>query len=448
MDTIEPRDRGEQIAVFRAGIIGTLVHGELQRGELKRELKALSHRRFRPPGSDRTRSYAVSTLQRWLYAYKTGGIEALRPKERADKGHGRELTEQLKELLLEIRREHRHIPATVIRDTLIADGRMSARGPSISTIQRLYREHRLSRLPRGVTSEDGAHRLRWQMSHPGALWHGDVCHGPSILIGADRRPLRIHALMDDASRFVVALEAHHTEREIDMIRMLADTLRRHPRPDALYLDNGPTYSGEALSVACTRMDLGLLHARPYDPQARGKMERFWRTLRERCLDHLSGCGSLHDVNVRLSAFLDGFYHRREHASLLGKTPREVWTAWWAEHDEVQIDEEKLREALTIRKRRRIRNDSTIGHDGRDWEVDGVFLSSSMVTVAHCLLDAPSKPWIEHERRRIALHPVDPVANASRRRRVHAEPTVKNAHFDPATALLDRTVGRKPSRQED
>jgi hypothetical protein len=187
--------------------------------------------------------------------------------------------------------------------------------------------------------------------------------------------------MDDASRYVVALEARHTEREIDMIRMLADALRKHPRPDALYLDNGSTYRGEALSVACSRMEVGLIHAKPYDPQARGKMERFWRTLRERCLDHLSGCASLHDVNVRLWAFLDSYYHRREHASLIGRTPRQVWTSWWNDHDPVEVDEEKLREALTVRKRRRVRNDSTLGHAGGDWEVDGVFLSSSLVTVA-------------------------------------------------------------------
>ena len=90
------------------------------------------------------------------------------------------------------------------------------------------------------------------------------------MIGGQRRPLRIHELMDDASRYVVALEAHHTEQEMDMIGMLADALRRHSRPEALYLDNGSTYRGEALSLACMRMGVGLLHARPYDPQARGK----------------------------------------------------------------------------------------------------------------------------------------------------------------------------------
>jgi transposase len=189
-------------------------HTELRRGELKRRLRALSRQKFRPPGSDRTRTYGVSTLQRWYYAYKKGGLDALRPKQRADRGHGRELSPELKELLLDIRREHRSVPATVIRDTLIAQGQMQPETASESTIQRLYREHGLSRLPRGVAPEDGAHRLRWEAPHPGALWHGDVCHGRAITIGGQKLPLRIHALMDDASRYVVALEAQHTERAL------------------------------------------------------------------------------------------------------------------------------------------------------------------------------------------------------------------------------------------
>jgi putative transposase len=80
-------------------------------------------------------------------------------------------------------------------------------------VQRLYRE---AGLPRGHRP-DGHTRLRWQAEHARALWHGDVCHGPALRIGDTTKPLRIHALLDDASRFVVALEAHHSEREDDML---------------------------------------------------------------------------------------------------------------------------------------------------------------------------------------------------------------------------------------
>lgn len=111
----------------------------------------------------------------------------------------------------------------VILRTLVADGRLAAGVVSASTIQRLYRE---ANVPRGH-SADGHTRLRWQADQAGALSHDDVCHCPSLRIGDTTRPLRIHALLDDASRFVVALEAHHSEREDDMLGIFLGVLRRH-----------------------------------------------------------------------------------------------------------------------------------------------------------------------------------------------------------------------------
>jgi transposase InsO family protein len=98
-----------------------------------------------------------------------------------------------------------------------------------------------------------------------------------------------------------------------MLGILVRALRRHGPPDVLYLDNGSTYSGEILRTACARLGIALVHAKPYDAPARGKMERFWRTLREGCLDHLGEVASLHDVEVRMLAFLDRHYHVSPHA---------------------------------------------------------------------------------------------------------------------------------------
>ena len=88
---------------------------------------------------------------------------------------------------------------------------------------------------------------------------------------------------------------------------------------ALDLDNGSTYRGQTLSLACARMGTALIHAKPYDAPARGKTERFWRTLREGCLDFVGSLTSLHDLNVRLWAWLDEHYHRAPHAGLVGAT---------------------------------------------------------------------------------------------------------------------------------
>jgi transposase InsO family protein len=133
-------------------------------------------------------------------------------------------------------------------------------------LTRLYREAGLER----GTRPDGHTRLRWQAVHAGALWHGDVCHGPALRVGGTTMPLRIHALLHDASRYVVALEARHTERVADMLDLMLAALRRHGAPDGVYLDNGSTCRGDGLRLCCERLDITLVHARPGDAPARGK----------------------------------------------------------------------------------------------------------------------------------------------------------------------------------
>ena len=442
---LDPQDHAERVALFRSEIVGQLCHRELDHGELRRILVDLSQQRYRPPDSDITRTFSIPTLERWYYAYRKGGLPALRPAPRSDRGRALGLPPALREMLLDIRREHPSAGVPLILRTLIADGRLDPGTISAATLRRLYGESGLDK----IALRDGAGqklRLRWQAERPGALWHGDVCHGPTLVIDGQRRPLRIHALLDDASRYVVALEAHHAERELEMLGLLVRALRRHGAPDALYLDNGATYRGEALRLGCERLGITLLHARPYDAPARGKMERFWRTLREGCLDHFGSITSLDDVNLVLSAFVEEHYHKAPHAGLIGRSPAVVFAAAPPAADAF-VTEDKLRDALTVRERRRVHKDSTLSVDGVDWELDQAFLAGRVVTVARSLIDGGGEaPWVEYEGRRLVLHRVDPEANARRkrpRRRADETTTDKRAvAFEPSRALVERGARRK------
>ncbi|WP_437586908.1 helix-turn-helix domain-containing protein [Sorangium sp. So ce1000] len=446
-DPLQPKDQSEAVALYRSEIIGSLMHRELDRGELAEALADLSKQRFRPPRAHSPRTYSVPTLERWYYAYKAEGLEGLRPKPRKDKGRARELTPEQRQMLLEIREEHPSASVSLILDTLIAAGRIDKGAISATTVRRLYAEHHLDRVAlRDRTG--GKMRLRWQAEHPGALWHGDVCHASPILVNGSPAPVRIHALLDDASRYILAIEAMSAEREVDMLALFIRALRKHGAPDALYLDNGSTYRGHTLHLACERLGTTLIHARPYDAPARGKMERFWRTLRERCLDFTGALGSLHDLNVRLYAWVDEHYHRTAHAALFGKSPAQVYEAY--PHATDDLDERKLRDALTTQARRRVRRDSTLSMDGEDWETDLGFLAGRLVTVSRCLVTPNEPPWIEHEGKRFALHRVDPVKNAQRARSACNLDVAHEARvpFDPPKTLLDKALGRTPRGDEE
>jgi putative transposase len=442
-DTLGPKDHAEAVALFRAQVLGSMLSRELCRGERAVVLRELSAQRFRPPGSEVTRQYGVSTLERWLYAYRARGLAGLRPQLRSDRGVAQGLTDTQRQLICDIRRDHPGASASLILRTLVAEGRVCAGVVSANTVRRLLRDRGLDRvsLKHGAP---GGRRRRWQCERPSQLWHGDVCHGASLRIDGRAVPLRIHAMLDDASRYIVAIRALSSEREADMLALMVDTARRFGLPETLYLDNGSTYSGEVLATACARLEVKLTHARPYDPQARGKMERFWRTLREGCLDHIGEQSSLHDVQVRLLAFCDKHYHVTPHSALLGKTPAQVW----ATRIQRDVAEAALRDALTVRGTRRVRRDGTMSIAGIDWELDAGYLAGRKVIIARTLAEVTEPPWVEYDGKCLPLVRVDAQKNALRPgRRPRTARGIDAVPFDPAGALLQTLVHPSRHRKE-
>ena len=319
---------------------------------------------------------------------------------------------------------------------------LSKRQLSVATLNRLFAEHGLRRRRRKHTPGPVKERLRWEAADVGALWHSDVCHGPTLKSAGRRTPVRIHALLDDKSRYVVALEVHSQEREVEMLSMLGRAVVRVGVPAKLYVDNGSTYRGDALAETCSRLSMGLVHAKPYDPKARGKMERFWRSLREQCLDFVPTTATLHDVTVRLHAWLDEHYHRAPHAGLMGQSPERVWTHGPRVCRRWDFDE--LVKAFTTRSRRRVRGDNTLSIDGRSYQLDAGFLAGKTLDVAIPLppFEADAAPFAEYDGHRHELQPVDPVANAQRgRKRTETPQEPRKTGFDPPQVLLDAVTGR-------
>lgn len=442
--TFEPRDHAERVAIFRYGVISSMLTRDLAHGDLASMLRSISAQPHRPPNASCTRRYSVTTLERWVYRYKRGGLDALRPNARADRGRGRDLTAEARELLLEIRRENPSASVPLILQTLQVDGRIDPSTISASTLRRLYHQEGLPL----VASEHAEHaqktRLRWQTLRPDALWHGDVCHGPTLVVAKRGIPTRIHALLDDHSRYVVALRVYSTEQEVDMLDLFINALRIYGKPDGLYLDNGPTYRGDALQVLCARLGISLLHAKPYDPQARGKMERFWLTMRRQVLDYCENAESLSALQTRLNAWLDRHYHATSHGSLFGKTPATVYLPEAREME--RVDDTVLRDALRVTETRKVRKDTTVSIDGRIYELDQGWLAGREINVHWSALDNPIQPWAEYEEKRFELYLVNPEANSTRKRPTRQErPETKpkrSLSFDPSHAPNNDTTAKE------
>ncbi|AEI61942.1 putative transposase [Corallococcus macrosporus] len=261
MDELVPKDHGEEIAVFRSQVIGPVVHRQLTRGELRGALRELTRQKFRPPGAERTWHFSMPTLERWYYRFRRHGLAALRPQPRKDAGRAKALDERQKQLVCDVRREHLSASAELILTTLVRQGRVREGAVSAATVRRLLAERGLDRVSLRGTGE-GVERRRWEAAYPGALWHGDVCHGPVLTGGTKWEPLRIHALLDDRSHYVVALEARSTEREDDMLGLLVRAARQHGVPETLYLDNRSSWAPSGRWPTSTGAGPSTLTGRP------------------------------------------------------------------------------------------------------------------------------------------------------------------------------------------
>jgi hypothetical protein len=154
--------------------------------------------------------------------------------------------------------------------------------------------------------------------------------------------------------------------------------------------------------------------------------------------------SLHDMQVRLLAYIDQRYHVAPHASLMGQSPLAVY-----EHgtstDSPELTEAHLADALTLHGTRRVRRDGTLEVGGVTWETTVGFFAGRNMVVGRSLLDTTSIPWLEHEEQRYLLHRVDPVANAKRTREPIANRRPKrglDVPFDPPSALLAAMLAPK------
>ncbi len=199
-----------------------------------------------------------------------------------------------------------------------------------------------------------------------------------------------------------------------------------------------------LVTACARLGITLLHAKPYDAPARGKMERFWRTLREGCLD-LSALASLHDVEVRSSPSSTSTTTRRRTPRSSARAPGAVFAA--APRVPSSLDEEKLRDALTVRERRRVRRDTTVPSAAST----GSSTRASSPAASSPSLAASSTPTSRRgsSTRASASRciPVDPIKNARRKRPpadgpcAAPQPT-RHVPFDPPARPARQAVGRR------
>jgi putative transposase len=351
-------ERAREAGLFRYSLVQELTEAGLsqsERGWRAREMAGRVHEG--PGGRQVTVSYA--TLTRWRRAYEEGGFDALVPSPRQPAPRTPEEVLALAEALK--REKPRRTAAQVRRILRVTSGW----APSDRTLQRLFERLELNGPPPGEQEEQRA-LGRFECGRPNEMWTGDTLHGP--VIGG--RKSYLFAFIDDHSRAVMGARwAHHD----DVVRMAAafrPALQARGVPQAVYLDNGSAFVDAWLLRGCAVLGIRLIHSRPGKPEGRGKIERFFRTVRDQFLVEISDDappGDLAEMNRLFRAWTETAYHQAVHSET-GQTPAARWEK--ATPAERAVPEPGLlREAFLWSERRKADKTALVSLHGNTYQVD-------------------------------------------------------------------------------
>ena len=207
----------------------------------------------------------------------------------------------------------------------------------------------------------------------------DVMHGPKVRLGRSRRKTYLIAFIDDATRVVPFAAFAMSENVPAFLPVWKNALIRRGLPARLYVDNGAAYRSRQLALVCAKLGVVLVHARPYQPAGKGKIERFFRTLRAGWLAHLDAraTDSVQTLNRSLWAWIEGEYHNTPHRGLDGRTPLEQWAlvSGGVRYPDATLD---LDEVFLFEAKRVVHKDRTVSLNGRLYEVDAILVGQRVI----------------------------------------------------------------------
>jgi putative transposase len=321
-------EQKQQVAVFRFGVIHEFTGStRLDHGETAALLREKCARKWDIPFSTRT-SISPNTILRWVRAYLSSGgkLEALFPRGRNDAGQPRAIDEETGLALLALRRELPKIPVSDLLGVYHERQRDAGlgQGPSLSTLYRFFHQHGLMN-PAPAALED---RRKFEAELPNDLWQSDVMHGPAVLVAGKRRKSYLIAFLDDHSRLVTHAAFYPSEGLGSFLEAFSRALLKRGLPRKLYVDNGSAFRSRQLEYTSAALGVALVHARPYRPQGKGKIERFFKTVQVQLLPGLKA-ESLDELNAAFDHWLTDVYHQSASTPPPDKAPSNASPRAWS-----------------------------------------------------------------------------------------------------------------------
>ena len=350
----------KRVALFRYGVISEFINGKtFLRGEKEKLLTEKCAQKWNIPSSSRTR-ISKSAVKEWLKKYRDSGsnLESLYPKSRNDIGKIRSVDSETILGLLNLRKEMPSKPLPILLKEARERG-IIQRGTFISraTVYRIFQIHceELKKPP-----ED---RRKFEAEKVNDLWQSDVMHGPMVLFDGKKHKAYLLAIIDDHSRFIIQAKFYLHERLEDYLDTLRQACLKRGLPKKLYVDNGAAFRSNNLEYVCASLGIHLIHAKPYQPEGKGKIERWFRTVRMSFLAGLKNrTYTQEELNQELKTWVD-YYQQKVHLSIKEKPQQRFLRGI----DYIKPAPANLENYFRRIARRTVRNDRTVAFKDKLYE---------------------------------------------------------------------------------
>jgi len=366
----------EEVALFRFGVICDLVGTlRLEHGDAEKLILSKSKQVWNIPYSNRTR-IAVSTIRSWIKRYQKsdGQFSSLFPSGRSDQGQSRKVDDETILAIVKMKREKPSLPAADLIKELQKKELIT---PGItlypSTVYRILQTEGVKRESAGKID-----RRRFEAEYPNDIWQSDVMHDPMVNVDGKMKKSYLIAFIDDHSRLLPQAEFYLNERLVSWLDAFRKALLTRGLPRRLYVDNGSAFRTKQLERICASLGMALIHTPPYTPQGRGKIERFFRSVRDRFLPTCPENITLDDINRIFSEWTQVDYHNRVHSST-NETPMQRFGRHLELTRTAPVD---LEDHFRKEVRRRVTKDRTVSINNLIYEAPTKFIGEQLQLLYH------------------------------------------------------------------
>ena len=263
-----------------------------------------------------SRQFTWRTIQTWHYRYKNHGITAMTNQARKDKGQARKVTpEELLEAINAAKPHFRNHAANkrALYRFCVENGLLQPERIAQTTFYRFIREYDLL----APDDQDHKKRLAFSMKFANQLWQADTMFGPYVDTGMSpgRKQAKLIAFIDDASRVLCHGEFFFEENVDTLVQAIRAAFYKRGVPEQLLVDNGSIYCSQEIILICARVGCILRHTPVRDAAAKGKIERFFRRVRDQFLVQKLDLSSLEALNRQFAHWVENDYNATLHDAI-------------------------------------------------------------------------------------------------------------------------------------